>query len=46
MTDLHTNTSIDMNTVLDEVSVQEFKASFRGELFLSTDEGYEDARKI
>lgn len=46
MTDLRVTTTTGGNTVLEEATVQEFKASLRGELLLPGDEGYDEARKI
>ena len=46
MTDLRITTTRGTDTALDEATVQEFKASVRGQLIRPGDAGYDDARKI
>ena len=46
MTDLRIATTSGTDTALDEATVQEFKASVRGQLIRPGDAGYDDARKI
>jgi hypothetical protein len=46
MYDLQVTTNVGGEAALDEAAVEEFKASLRGELLTSGDEGYDEARLI
>ena len=46
MVDLRVTTTTDQDTVLGEQAVERFKASLRGEILRSSDDGYDEARKV
>ena len=46
MVDLRVTTTTDQDTVLGRQAVEQFKASLRGETLGSSDDGYDEARKV
>lgn len=46
MTDLNVATTTGSYVVLDDATMQAFKVSLRGKVFLPNDSGYDDARKL
>ena len=46
MVDLRVTTNAGAEAVLEQVAVDEFRSSLRGELLRQGDDGYDDARKV